>query len=260
MSSLTKAKARKLLDEYGITSPAELDLYKIGYGETISIEEANLSGYLGRIHYGNGYAIIKIHKGIKEEGQKRFVIAHEMGHFFNETNNLKNCSELELLTYHSKQEAEYNANIFASELLLPEKWLEDFARLKKPGLELLQDTADYFNVSISAAALRIAQSDVYPVAVIMSTNGKVKWSSINKYFPFRWVPVGYNVNPNSYAYDIFKAMNEGKIINAEKANEVLADSWFLEDYNYKKDYFLIEQNIPMPNYNSVLTILWEFEG
>jgi hypothetical protein len=77
----------------------------------------------------------------------------------------------------------------------------------------------------------------------MSTDGKVKWSSINKYFPFKWIPNGYAVNNNSYAEDIFKEMKEGKTISDYGCNEVLADAWFWEDRNYKKDYFMFEQNI-----------------
>ncbi|MGD8307763.1 MAG: ImmA/IrrE family metallo-endopeptidase [Ignavibacteria bacterium] len=264
MSNLAKARARKLLEEYAINSPSELDLMNIAYGETIVIEEADLDGYLGRITYKANLGIIKIHKCINEEGQKRFVIAHELGHFFNYSRNGENCSELNMMAFKSQNEIEQNANIFASELLMPEEWLIEFVKTEKPGIKLVQKTAEYFNVSLSAAALRIAQTDVYPMAVIMSTNGKVKWSSISEYFPFHWIPVGYKVNPNSYAYDIFKsqtviaggvhARRGGKQSQPE---QVLADSWFLDDKNYKRDYFLIEQNFPLPNYNSVLTILLE---
>ena len=35
----------------------------------------------------------------------------------------------------------------------------------------------------------------------------VKWSRINKYFPFKWIAVGYEVNRNSYAFDIFQQFN-----------------------------------------------------
>jgi len=119
----------------------------------------------------------------------------------------------------------------------------------------------------------------------------VKWSRINKYLPFKWIPIGYEVNNNSYAYDIFENFNLSRSAGTTKnkqitisnepiyppqaetlnkkyttnnpmtiitePNVVLADAWFWEDNNYKRDYLLMEYNIPMPRYDSVLTVLWE---
>ena len=107
----------------------------------------------------------------------------------------------------------------------------------------------------------------------------VKWSRINNYFPYKWIPIGYEVNNNSYAYDIFQSFSLqvtvgnnsaiGKTTTNDKystnnpmtiinePNEVLADAWFWNDNNYKKNYLMMEYNIPVPRYDSVLTILWE---
>ena len=258
MDNLARARAKKLLDEYCCNKPSEINLAEIAIGEKLIIEEAELRGELGKIIHQKSFGIIKLEKNIKSEGEKRFVTAHEMGHFFCHNKNMKGCSQPDLLTFRSTQSIEQSANDFAGELLMPTEWLIEFTKKEKPGINLLKNTAEYFNVSISAAALKIAVMGNHPVAVIMSTGGKVKWSSINKYFPLHWIPAGYEVNNNSYASDIYKEMNEGKTLTTDYgSNEVLADAWFLEDRNYKKDYFMYEQNIPMPNYNSVLTILWE---
>ena len=257
MDNLARAKAKQLLNEYCFTKPSEINLAEIAFGENLIIEETNLAGHLGRIVYKDRFGILKIDKGIRGEGEKRFVTAHEMGHFFIQNKNAKGCGQLDLMTFRSSQSIEQSANDFAGELLMPAEWIIEFIKKEKPGIDLLKNTAEYFNVSISAAALKIAAMGTHPIAVIMSTDGKVKWSSINKYFPFKWIPNGYAVNNNSYASDIFKEMKEGKTITDYGCNPVLADAWFWEDYNYKKYYYMYEQNIPMPNYNSVLTILWE---
>ena len=60
------------------------------------------------------------------------------------------------------------------------------------------------------------------------------------------------MNGNSYAYEFFKDGAANTDIN-----EVLADSWFLEDKLYRRNYKLFEQNIFLTNYNSVLSVLWE---
>ena len=64
----------------------------------------------------------------------------------------------------------------------------------------------------------------------------VKWSRINKYLPFKWIPIGYEVNNNSCAYDIFHSFIQNSSFNqtiaakqtsiANEPNEVLAASWF----------------------------------
>ncbi len=99
--------------------------------------------------------------------------------------------------------------------------------------------------------MRYSEIGNHPITIIMSKEGKVKWSRINKYFPFHFIRSGSEVNKNSYAYEFF----QGERISTEP-EEVLADAWFWEDKFYKKDYFLYEQNIPMYRYGAVLTMLW----
>ncbi|MFZ2322081.1 MAG: hypothetical protein WAV89_00135 [Ignavibacteriaceae bacterium] len=38
-----------------------------------------------------------------------------------------------------------------------------------------------------------------------------------------------------------------------------AKVWFPSDYKAREDVYLYEQNVAMPNYNAVLTLLWESE-
>ncbi len=73
-----------LFEEYSIASPAELSLEKIAYGESLIIDEADLNGCIGKINFTKTTGLITVDKKNKLETQKRFTIAHEMGHFFNE--------------------------------------------------------------------------------------------------------------------------------------------------------------------------------
>ena len=56
------------------------------------------------------------------------------------------------------------------------------------------------------------------------------------------------------AYDFFA----GKVTQ-ECEDLMPAFTWFAEDYTCRKDVYLYEQNVPMKNYGSVLTLLWESE-
>lgn len=254
MGILAKANAKKILKEFLIREPAKLDLYAIAGYENLFIEERDLFSSEGQLVVKDGMGIITIDDKITEKGQKKFTIAHELGHYFNsgKKNGSYFCSGLDIRGIKQDITAEVDANGFAAELIMPEDWFTRFTKGKIIGKKLLSEAAEYFDISLSAAALRYAEIGSHPVAVIMSKDGSVKWSRINKYFTFRFIKNGSKVNNLSYASEFFK----GEKI-PDEPEEILADAWFPEDFNYKKDYFIYEQNIPMYRYNSVLTLLWE---
>ncbi len=254
MSVLSKANAKKLLKELYIDEPSQIDVYAIAGIEDLFIEERVLPSFEGELVYKDNIGIISIDSRIFETGQKKFTIAHELGHYFNSGKRAGSyfCSGLDIRGIKQNIAAEADANEFAAELLMPEELFRSFTKGKKFGKEILSGIAAYFGVSLSAAAMRYAEIGGYPVAVIMSKDGVVKWSSINKYFPFKFIRPGSKVSPSSYAHELFK----GEKISTD-VETILADAWFWEDFNYKRDYFLFEQNIPMYRYNAVLTVLWE---
>lgn len=266
MGATAKANANLLLKKYCITKPEELDLEKIANAENLIVEEGRLDSHHGRIIYSENHGLIKIKQDIKETSQKRFITAHEMGHYFNEgvhpltgekrKNNygVRGCTQRDLNFYGGFTNFEAKANVFASELLMPKEWFLKFTGRKQINIKLLQDVTEYFGVSITAAAFKYAETGAFPIAVIMSTDGVVKWSRINEYFPFKFIPKGYKVNDSSVAYDYYA----GETVDPEP-DLVLPDAWFLEDYEYERKHnlYMYEHNVVMSSYNSVLTLLWE---
>ena len=254
MGILAKANAKKTLSEFLIKEPSKLDLYAIAGYENLFIEERDLFSSEGQLVVNAGMGIITVDDKITEKGQKKFTIAHELGHYFNsgKKNGSYFCSGLDIRGIKQDITAEVDANDFAAELLMPEDWFLRFTKGKMFGKKLLSETAEYFDISLSAAALRYAEIGNHPTAIIMSKDGTVKWSRINKHFTFQFIRKGSKVNELSYASEFFKGEN----IPGEP-EEILADAWFAEDFNYKKDHFIYEQNIPMYRYNTVLTLLWE---
>ena len=65
-------------------SPSKLNLEEIANAENIIVEEEEMKGSLGKIIYEEGFGLIKINNSIQEPGQKRFTMAHELGHYCNE--------------------------------------------------------------------------------------------------------------------------------------------------------------------------------
>jgi hypothetical protein len=181
-----------------------------------------------------------------------------MGHYFNEreirSKAFYKCTEFDIYSFKSNKRYENEANEFAAELLMHKPWFGEYIKKRQINFDLIKEIANDFSVSLTAAAIRYSIIGKYPVAVIFSKDGKKAWSSINDYFPFKWIPQGYKVRKESAAYDFF-AGNEMQTCD----DLVPAEAWFAGDYKCRKDVYLYEQNIAMKNYNSVLTLLWESE-
>ena len=258
MNTTPAARAEKLIQEYGYSSPAELQLETLANAEGLIIEEDDLEGHLGRISFSNSYGLIKIDNKITGHGRKNFTLAHEMGHYFNER-EIRNsafykCSSLDIFSFKSPKLYENDANEFAASMLMYKPWFSGFIRKKKINFDLLKEAASEFNVSLTAAAIRYTEIGTFPAAVILSSEGKVDWSCCSEYFPFKWIPRGYKVREESAAYDFFN----GK--ETQECEDLMpAFTWFAEDIKCREDVYLYEQNVPMKNYNSVLTLLWESE-
>lgn len=244
-----------LFEEYSITSPDDSNIEKIAFGESLIIEESDLSECLGKINFTKSGGLITVDIKIKGRGQKRFTIAHEMGHFFNEHHLIErkkySCLNSDFFPNAIKKR-ENDANEFAAEFLMYSKWFLEYVRGKKLEIKMLKGTAEYFNVSLSATAIRYSKIGKYPIAVILSKNGAVIWSSINEYFPYKFVPKGYKVRETAGAYDYFKGKEMQSGIDLVP---VLA--WFGSDFHGKSNKYLNEENYGMKNYNSVLTVLWK---
>ncbi|MFA6980546.1 MAG: ImmA/IrrE family metallo-endopeptidase [Ignavibacteriaceae bacterium] len=171
-----------------------------------------------------------------------------------EVSRVYNCSTDDLFSFKINKRREDEANVFASELLMYKPWFHVFTGSRTINFELIKETADYFNVSLTAAILRYAAIGKCPIAVILSCNGEKKWSFISDRFPYKWIEKGYKVRNESAAHYFFK----GKETPPE-ANLTPAFAWFSGDVKCRRDVYFYEQNVVMKSYNSVLTMLWESE-
>ena len=135
-----RATALRVLKESFVGEPAHLDVYAIAYMRKVLIEEGLLQGAQGRLVVRNGRGKVRIDAGIPELGRKRFIAAHELGHFE------LHCSS-KALFFSCKAEyfdlwrktnpiVEREANAFAAEFLMPgpmiRPWSLDVSPQSKP--------------------------------------------------------------------------------------------------------------------------------
>lgn len=144
------------------------------------------------------------------------------------------------------------ANYFAADLLMKEEWFCDFTARKDLDMKLISNTVDYFKTSLTSASIRYSHIGKIPCAIIFSQNGKIKWKSISEGSKFKNIQLNENVNKLSYVSDFF-------LCDSKEAGKkrIPLEAWFLHDWNYQDGIYLIEENIYMTNYNSVLTLLRE---
>ena len=135
-------------------------------------------GALARIPNSNEWGIA-YNTALKSKGRINFTLAHELGHYLlhrSEFRDVIRCKREDMFRWDSeygKREAE--ANEFASYLLMPRNLFE--AEMKKNDLSLhhLQDVADYFNVSLTAAILKWLSFTTDRAMLVVGKDGFIDW-------------------------------------------------------------------------------------
>lgn len=139
----------------------KVDLMQIvsNLGITVIEEDLGISGRVCGCLVRDGLnAIILVNQYINNQGRRHFTIAHELGHYCisSHIRNMYECDKFKLEDYASKDE-ENEANIFASELLLPSKEVKELLERKPVSLGLIQAVANDYEMSVSAVAVKFTK-------------------------------------------------------------------------------------------------------
>jgi Zn-dependent peptidase ImmA (M78 family) len=149
-SILELAKEKGFIDNY------EIDIEKIVTENGLILErdnslESSLSGSLSKDKKRDKW-IIKVN-GNHHIKRQRFTIAHEFAHYILHKDEQGTFVDEEI--YFRKDHAsaiEYNADNFASELLIPEVLFKE--AVINRGIKKIKDLSDLFNVSSAAINMR----------------------------------------------------------------------------------------------------------
>lgn len=196
--------------------------------------------------------------GSIEQPRQRFTFAHELGHYFIDEHRQalldgRTPSHPSYTDFSSKNPIEVEADHFASCLLMPE------ARIRRDTLkipfnfDLVENICKRYQVSITAAILRLMSIDKHPIMLVCSVRGKIKWFRCSHDFPYKWLKKPFGFVPKyTLAGAYFK--------NGEKFDEELpisANEWFeyVSDRDIARDFY--EKCIYADKHNFVLSIIWE---
>lgn len=254
---MTKAaqQAKELLDSVGWSEPGDMRIEDIAWARGMMVNRREMDGSEGRILMSETETLISVNASINYQPKINYILSHEIGHgimhrglapFFSDNDKT-------LLEWYAKGEQEKEANEFACELLMPSDLFTRKVKQKRLSLQLIEETAGYFDASKTATFLRYRDLGDYPIMIMFIENGIIKWKTHSKDFPFKWIEHAAKVPAFTVAGDYFY-----KGVEEAKPAKVDAIEWFPEDYNLLRGNAtqkLWEQCFPASR-NSILTCLW----
>jgi len=253
-----KYAARKLMEECGIDDPTEIPLDVLIYGRGASLIEKPLKNSEGRIVFGDTKAIITVNSDIAYAGKKRFVMAHELGHFEMHRHLVPVHNDTDAsLEFFQKGYQEAEANEFASELLMPEYLFKRECKGKKFHPDLLRALAERFETSLTSVAYKYFEYGDHPICLFYTHDNRVKyWKRPDNYRHFINDRTKLPPPEGSVAAEFF---DNQKIYPKEHSKQqIWKSTWFeLKHWEDDNDFRFYEYCIITPKYNTVLSIIWE---
>ncbi len=257
-------RAKKLLEEIGFDEITDLPMKLFISGLGATLVEEKLDNSDGKIVRGKFKTLIKVNSEIPYESKKRFTIAHEAGHYLmhdkievhNENSNTLNWfknTENQL----KKGLQEWEANDFASELLMPEHLFYAETKGKPFSPDLVKCLSERFKTSISSALIRCVNLDIHPLMIVYIHNGVVRNWDKSSSWRYRIkectkIPPPYD----SVALEYVNAEYDFIYSGAEKAQEISKSTWCeLGEYDEDSEFF--EYCIPTKQYKTIISVIWE---
>lgn len=249
--TLSVAKARDILAHLEIQEPDEIDVGRIAAYYGVETREESLEGMDGRIVRDASSAIITIRQSIPYTQQKRFVMAHELGHFFlhPKTRQIETVTQTDTTNWSERQEIEeYEANLFAAELLMPQLLFRPRIATREPSLQLVETLAREFQTTFTATAVQFVLTTKEECALVSCAGRTRQWAIRSPGFSFNLLEDGY-VHGHSCAAEVLKTQGSAR------ASDIEAGYW-LEDFYGDHKSMLTEDSRYFPTLERSLSLLW----
>lgn len=175
-----------------------------------------------RIVGGENTAIITVNTRSSPRRQ-RFSIAHELGHWNLHRGRVLTCRTDDLGTgTTNRPEPERTADVYAADLLMPDYLFKPIsATYPKLTFDTVYRIADVFNVSVTAAAIRLVEGGYTPSLLVCHGKRGRKWFARSSGLPEIWFPQD-QLDAESFAFDVLF----GGQANDRMPRRIGADAWF----------------------------------
>jgi hypothetical protein len=249
------ARADGLLSELRIREPQEIDVERIAMFKDAQVRYAPLTGMDGCLVREGASAVITVRNSLKFDGQRRFVIGHELGHFFlhPDTRQVETVDKHEVNNWSDRQETEeYEANLFAAELLMPKFLFAPRIAKEEPSFKFIEGMAEEFRTTLTATAVQFVLTTSEECAVISAANRRRLWFILSPGFSFRLLEDDY-----IHGHSCVAEVNESK--RSSRCSEIEAGYW-LENFRGDHKSFITEDARFFPSLGRSLSLLWIHEA
>ena len=241
--------AWRLTQDYCLDTPGPTPVEDIAMDRGVLCLEANLTGCLARLVRQGNRGVIRSKAGIREDGRRRFAIAHELGHWFlhEKESQVFVCTAEQMRDYKGSS-TEVEANIFASELLMPTFLFRPLAEDAPPCLDTVSGLAGKFNTSLTATGIKFVDLSRHECAFVLSKNGRVEWAKQKGNRSGLRIEKGMPLHEGSLARYLTEP-------NSKFGPSVVEpEAWIAENW-YERRLEVTEESWHFGEYESVVTLL-----
>lgn len=232
---------------YSMNLTPPVDIYSVCnyYDIKVYYEDINVAEAYLIVAFGKKSIIINTRR-IQYIPRQRFTIAHEIGHFFIPWHKSQ-CVCDKIGNFDPLNSVENEADIFASELLIPIASILPRIEGRTVTLDLIKELAQEYNVSLTAMAKKVIDNtDEKVIALIYYNDGAKYPLAISRTFDFNLKP---GIIKTSAAKDLLLNRYRNEFIK----RILRFDVWFHQSDN--NDFEIVEESLYQPYLNRVFTIL-----
>ncbi len=245
-------KARELIAELRIEDPSEIEIELIAAHLDVIVQEKEMQGADGRMMRIDGVTMISVRDSIRFYGQKRFVIAHELGHVLLHP-KVRQIDELSLTQASNwslnQEPEEIEANLFAAEILMPKPLFLPRIQGREPGFALFNELATEFGTTVTAVAIQFIRYTKDECVIVASKNGQRKWFHTSENFSFK-LRDETDLHLFSCAFEL-----ESSKKSAVRGDDVPAGSW-LQGYSTTDNMECVTEDAIWSNAFGTLSLIW----
>lgn len=251
--TMATSPAEQVLRDLGISAPEDIDVEAIAWHMGAKVKYRSLNSCEARIVGHNNMAIITVDDRKSAERQ-RFSVGHELGHWHHHRGSCLICRSDEIgNALRGPGDPERVADGYAADILLPRFIFDPFLKsFRKLNVGVLRQIKTAFSVSLTAASLRVIDSNVFPAILVCHGQGGRRWFRSSRVIPDRWFPRD-DLDADSYAFD----MLFGGAKEQSHPRKIGADAWF--DRGGAGKFEILEQSFALPNHEIATLLIIEDE-